>query len=155
MAVLALGDRAQELGRPPAPGYGGLHHFTIADQLRGEPGRAAAFAGRTSQDQRVAAIFDNGMCVALAIRAGYLGNGLKTENAAASEFSKARKRVLEPVDLAQGVQFVDHEPEAAIRTTGVGVTLLLLVHRLKYRQTHPRRHGRTQGRDLTGSIRHE
>ena len=80
-------DRAEYLSVAAVAGHRGMQYLAVADQLRGEPRRAAAFAGRAPQDQRIAAIFDDGMRLALAVRARYLRNRLKTQYAAAAEFA--------------------------------------------------------------------
>src|SRR6202041_1736135 len=113
-AVLTMGDRAQYFGRTAALGYRRVHHLPLADELRRESGRAAALAGGTPQNQCIPAVFDNRVCVALPVRARHLGNGLKTEHAASAEFAQAGQGVLQSIDLSQGIQFVDDEPEAAV-----------------------------------------
>src|SRR5882757_7602819 len=48
--MLAVSDRPKQLREPAAPGYRGVPHFAISDELRSESGRTAALAGRTAQD---------------------------------------------------------------------------------------------------------
>src|ERR1700722_18219846 len=55
--MLAVSDRPKELCGPAAPGYRGVLYFAIPDELRSESGGAAPLAGRTAQNQRVAAVF--------------------------------------------------------------------------------------------------
>src|SRR6266404_655431 len=57
--MLAVSDRPKQLREPAAPGYRGVPDFAVPDELRSESGRAAPLAGRTSQDQRIAAVFDD------------------------------------------------------------------------------------------------
>src|ERR1700686_2677252 len=59
--MLAVSDRPKQLREPAAPGYRGVPYFAIPDELRSESGRAAPLAGRTAQDQRIAAVLDDGM----------------------------------------------------------------------------------------------
>src|ERR1700679_2446953 len=113
-AVFTMGDRTQYLGRTAALGYRRVHHLPLADELRRESGCAAALAGGTAQNQGIPTVFDDRVCVALPIGARYLGDGLKTEDAAPAEFSQAGQGVFQSIDLAQGVQLVDNEPEAVI-----------------------------------------
>src|ERR1700722_6446597 len=114
-AMLAVGDRSQYLRIPAALGYRGVQHLAFTDQLRSESGGAAPLARRAAKDQGVPAVLDDGVRFTLAVGARDLGNGLKTEHAPAAEFAQARERVLQSVYLAQGIQFIDDEPQPAVR----------------------------------------
>src|ERR1019366_7687400 len=103
--VFASRYRTQELRVPPAPRYGRAQHLALPDELRREPRRAAPFAGRATQDECIAAMLHNGVSIALPIRARNLRDRLESQNAAPAKFSEARQRVLEAIDLAEGVQF--------------------------------------------------
>src|ERR1700677_5021564 len=69
-AVLTVSDRAQYFGRAAALGYRRVHHFPLADEVRRESGRTAALAGGTPQNQRMPAVFDDSVCVALPVGTG-------------------------------------------------------------------------------------
>src|ERR1700676_1094877 len=79
-AVLTVRDRPEQLRVAAGPRHRGVQYLALADQLRGEPCSAAALAGRTSQNQGIAAVLDDGMRLALAVRARHLGNRLKAED---------------------------------------------------------------------------
>ena len=89
----------------------GTHDFAFADELRRESRSAAALAGRTAQNQRIAAILHNRVGIARSVGARHLRDRLKPQYAAPVEFAQTRERILEPVDLSQGIEFVDDEPE--------------------------------------------
>src|SRR6266436_33563 len=129
--MLALRDGIGGLAVSTASRNGGPHHLPVADELGREPCRAATFACRTAQNERVPAILDDGMSIALPISARDLRNRLKSEHAAPAEFSEARQCVLQPVDLAQRIQFVDDKPQPSGIPFFALVAVLLLVHRLK------------------------
>src|SRR6267154_1287224 len=153
--MLAVSDRPKELCGPAAPGYRGVLYFAIPDELRSESGGAAPLAGRTAQNRRVAAVLHDGMRLTLAVGVRDLGNRLKAEYASTAEFAQTRQRVLQSIDLTQRIQFVDHKPQSIARIARVDVARLVLVHRFKDRQTHPRRDGRAQGCDLSGLVGNE
>src|SRR5882724_3352530 len=113
--MLAVSDRPKQLCEPAAPGHRGVPYFAIPDELRSESGRAAPFAGGTAQDQRVAAVLHDCMCLTLAVGVRDLRNRLKAEHASTAEFAQARQRVLQSIDLSQRIQFVDHKPQSAVR----------------------------------------
>src|SRR5271168_3738396 len=121
--MLAVGDRAKELRKPATLGNGSARDFALTDQLRSEPGGTATLAGRAPQNQGIAAIFDDGMCITLSVSVRDLGNRLKTENASAAKFTQTRERVLQAVYFSQGIQLVDHEPQAIVRAGRVFVAL--------------------------------
>src|SRR5258707_1859684 len=79
--MLTVSDRSEQLRGPAAFGYRGVRYFALPDELRSESRRAAALARRTAQDQRIAAVFDDGMRVALAVGAGDLSDRLKAQHA--------------------------------------------------------------------------
>src|ERR1700679_3104184 len=89
-------------------------NLSIADQARCELRRAPVLAARAPQDKGISAIFDDCLCVALSVRAGYLGDRLKTQDAAASEFSQPRQCILETVDGAQCIELINDEPQTLI-----------------------------------------
>src|SRR5277367_415357 len=105
--MLAMRYRAHELGRPAGPRNGGPQHFALADEIGSKPGGTAAFARGATEDERVSAIFDNGMCVTMTVRAGDLRDRLESKDATAPKFSQAREGIFQTVDLSEGVQFVD------------------------------------------------
>src|SRR5207253_3699431 len=122
------------------------HDFALTDEARGKLRRAPMLTPRAAQDERIAAILDEGLRLAAPIGRGHLRNRLKAEHAAPAEFSEACERILQPVDLPEDVQLVDHEPEGLLPA-------LHAVHRLEDRKSHPRRDRRAQRRDLTGAVR--
>lgn len=86
--------------------------FTLADELAGEASRAAVPGCGASQDQRIAAVLDDGLRFAVAIGIRDLGDGPETEHTAAAELARSGEGVLQTVAGAEGVEFVDHEPES-------------------------------------------
>ena len=72
---------------------------------------------------------------------------LKSQHAAAAEFSQPRQGILQTIDLPDCVQFIDHKPKPAFRS--------YLIHRFENGQPHPGRYLRAQGCDLCGLIRDE
>jgi hypothetical protein len=89
------------------------NHFAFAARLRGESCSAAVPAGRAPQVQGVAAVLNDGLRLAVSIRARNLGDGLKSQHAAAAEFAQSCERILESVDRTQGVEFID-EPQPPV-----------------------------------------
>src|SRR5258708_16804604 len=123
-------------------------YFALADQARGELRGSAVFAARTAQDQGIAAILYNRLGLAGPVQAGNLRDRLESQDTAASEFSQPRQRVLEPVDGAQRVEFIDDKPQPLIIARRSA-------HRLEYGEMHPGGDHGTQCRDLAGAIRNE
>jgi hypothetical protein len=78
------------------------------------------------------------------VRARYLRDGLKAENAAATEFAHSRQRIFQTVDLSQGIKFVNDEPQALI--------LLRALHRFENSYAHPGRDCRAERCDLPSAI---
>src|ERR1700722_13591454 len=60
--MLALRNGIGGLAVSMAPRNRGPHHLPVADELGREPCRAAAFACRTAQNERVPAILDDAVC---------------------------------------------------------------------------------------------
>ncbi len=110
--MLAVRDRAGRLVKPTAPRNRGSQHLALPDELRGKPRGAAAFAGRATQNQRVPTILDNRVGVSVAVGAGYLRNRLKAQDTPAAELAQPRERVFQTVNLSEGIQLVDDEPQA-------------------------------------------
>ena len=104
--------RTEELVGPPVPRNRGSNHLAIADELRGKPGRAAALAGGATEDERIPAIFDNGVRITMPVGAGDLRDRLEAKDTTATKFAQPRERVLQSVDLSQRIQFVHDEPRA-------------------------------------------
>ena len=78
------------------------------------------------------------------VRSRDLRDGLEAQHAASAKLSQPRQGILETIDGAQCVQFVDHEPKPLIP--------FRLVHGLEDPQAHPRRDRGSQGRDLSGAV---
>src|SRR5271170_8449301 len=106
---------------------------------------------RAAQDQGIAAVFDDGMCLLHAISARYLRDGLKAEHTSALKFSQPRQRVLQAVDRPQRVEFIDHKPESWVLRHGA----FARVHRLENREPQPGGNNWTERGDLPGRIRHK
>src|SRR6267154_418039 len=153
--MLALRNGIGGLAVSTASRNGGPHHLPVADELGREPRRAAAFACRTAQNESVPAILDDRMSISLPIGTRHLRNRLEPEHAAPAEFSEARQRVFQPVDLAQRIQFVDDEPQPSGIPLFALVAVLLLVHRLKNGDAHPGRDGGAQCGDLARLVGNE
>src|SRR6185312_12998763 len=128
----------------PAAGLLTPHHFPLADQSGSELRRASMLTARAAKNERVAAVFYDGLGIR-PVEARYLRSRLKTQHAAAAEFSQPRQCILEAVDRAERIELVDDQPQAQI--------LLWSVHRLEDREAHPRRYNRMQCRDLCRPIR--
>ena len=77
----------------------------------------------------------------------HLGDGLEAEHAATTELAQARERVLESVDGAERIEFVDDEPEALVA--------LPSGHGLEDREAQPRGDDRAQRCDLVGLVGQE
>src|ERR1700761_7035135 len=99
----------------PCPRGGGLIplDFTLADQLSGEPGRAAAFTRPAPQNELVVAVLDNGMGFGLAVDGAHLGDGLDAHGDTAAFLAEPRQSVFEALDTAEGIELVDMEPQPA------------------------------------------
>src|SRR4029077_16852057 len=117
-------DRRQHLERTPRARTRDPHDFALADEAGSKLRCASVLASRAAQNERVTTIFDDRLRLTATVGRGHLGDRLKAEHAAPAEFSQACERILQSVDLSEGVQLVDHEPEALLPA-------LLAVHRLK------------------------
>ena len=104
-------------------------------------------AAGAAQNQSRAAVLDDCLRLSCSVSTGDLGNRLEAKDAAATEFSQARERVLQPVDGAERVELVHHEPQPLI--------VLRAIECLKDREPHPGRDDRAQRRDLRGAVRNE
>jgi hypothetical protein len=121
--------------------------FPLTYQARGKLRRAAALARRAPEDERVAAVLDDGLRFRVPVRAPHLRDALEAEHAAPAEFPQARERVLETVDLAQRVELVDDEPEPPIA--------LPARHRLEDRKAQPGRNQPPESGNLACRVRQE
>src|SRR5580658_977823 len=123
------------------------HHFSLTDEPGGELGSAAVLARRTTEDESGSAVFHDRVGFTAAVEAGYLGDRLQAQDAAAAEFSQARQRILESVDGPERVELIDDEPQSLIPWRAT--------HRLENTQPYPRSDNRAQGGDLGGPVRDE
>src|SRR5205807_4405445 len=90
---------------------------------------AAALARRAPEDQCVAAVLHQRLGFCVAIGAPHLGDTLEREHAAAAEFAKPRKRILQAIDGPERIELVDDKPEPLIS--------LSAVHGFEDREPHP------------------
>src|ERR1700683_3578631 len=127
--MLAARNCAQNFIGAAAAGLRRAQHLALTDQRRSESRSAPALACGATENQAIATVFHNRMRIARAVRAGDLGNRLKTEDAAPTEFSEPRERILQTVDLPDRIELIDDEPE----------TLVLFGprHLFKNRDPHP------------------
>src|SRR2546429_9992640 len=86
------------LERTPRARARDAHDFALTDEARGKLRRAPMLAPRAAQNERVAAVLDNGLRLAAPIGRGHLRNRLKAEHAAPAEFSQASECILQSVD---------------------------------------------------------
>ena len=125
----------------------GVHDLALTNELGCKFRGTALLAGGAAQDEGVAAVLDDGLGAALAVGARDLGDRLEAQDAAAAELTQPRQRVLEPINLAEGVQFIDDEPQALIAFTAI--------HGLENGDAHPGGDHRAQRRDLACLVGQE
>ena len=118
--------------------------LALADQAAGKLGGAALLAGAAPEDQRVAAVFDDGLGFTVAVGGTHLRDGLKTQYATAAELPKSCERVLQSIDGAQGIELVDDKPEALVT--------LRAAHRLEDGEAHPGGDCGAQRADLARGV---
>src|SRR5438876_5832421 len=85
--VLGVRDRGQHLERTPRARARDAHDFALTDEARGKLRRAPMLTPRAPQNERVAAVLDDGLRLAAPIGRGHLCNRLKAEHAAPTEFA--------------------------------------------------------------------
>src|SRR3569623_1906369 len=122
-----------------------MHDLTLADELGGEFGRAAALACGAAKDESVGTILNYGVSGGPAIGTRHLSYRLEADYGAATELTQARQCVLESVVGAEGVQRVDNEPEVLIA--------FATVHCFEDGESHPCRNDGAQCGYLASYVR--
>ena len=92
--------------------------------------------------------FSTSVWASCSVGTGYLRSRLKSEDTAAAKFPQPRQCILEAVNRAQCIEFIDDKPQPLIAALG-------LAHGLEYGEVHPSGDHRAQCGDLAGAIRNE
>src|SRR5262249_41738920 len=123
-------------------------YFALPDQVRGELGGATMLAPRAAQDECVTAVLDECLRIPGAVSGRDLCHRLEAQNTTATDLAQPRQRVLESVDRAEGIELVDHEPQALVDALGSA-------QRLEDGEPNPAGDDGTQRGDLVGAVRDE
>ena len=91
-----------------ASGHLPPNDFALADELRRKLRRAAVLAAGSAQNERIPTVFNDCLRVPCAVDTGDLRNRLEPKHTTTTKFPQPRKRVLEPVDCPERIEFIDH-----------------------------------------------